>query len=553
MSARDFLAAGFALVPIPLGQKAPNAQGWQLERNAVRGEENAARVSGNAGLLHAWSRTCAIDIDDYDAAEAWFDQRGVSLERLFLADDAVSVSSGKPNRAKLLYRLPDGTRPLPSRKLSAADGRVVLEFRCASSSGESMQDVVAGRHPDGGEYTVTGEPANMPVLPEAILRLWGAAERKAPPEDLPAGAIPQGARDDTLFRLARKLHNAGAGAAAVYAALVVENKRCVPPLDDTDLRRIARSASTLGDRPDWKPPRLGSMLDTDGLIAEARKVYVDGGLKRGDLPGWPSLNELYSVLPGQWTLVTGTPQSGKSEWLDAMLVNLAEADPSWGFAIYSPEKWPPFTHLTQLVEKRVRKPYNLGPTPRMTLEEFDEGAAWVKRHFFWVAPELKTPTQLIECGLENRGSFGKFGVVLDPWNALDHERGGLSETDYISNTLTRVIRLARESMCHVWLVAHPQKPPPGVVVNEHIPGPYSISGSAHWYNKGDSIITVYRNRLLDTQDVEIHVQKIRFRHAGKVGMAVLKWDKVTGRYFEFRGVAGERYMDPEANYAARRG
>ena len=32
-------------------------------------------------------------------------------------------------------------------------------------------------------------------------------------------------------------------------------------------------------------------------------------------------------------------------------------------------------------------------------------------------------------------------VELDAWNTLDHERGGLSETDHVCNVLTKVIRL----------------------------------------------------------------------------------------------------------------
>lgn len=539
MTARDFLAAGFALVPINLGEKAPKVPGWQLERNAVRGVENAGKFLGNAGLLHAWSGTCAIDVDDYDAADEWLTKRGVNLERLFCAEDAVTVSSGRSNRGKLLYRLPSDMAKPPSRKVSADDGRVILEFRCASTSGESMQDVVHGKHPLGGEYRVVGDPARMPTLPVELRRLW--AVTAVPPPQTVEGGIPQGARDDTLFRLARKLHNAGAHEDAVLAALEAENKRCVPPLSGHDLRRIAKSASTLADRPDWKPPKLGSMVDAEAVIAEAREIYLAGGLKRGDSPGWPAVDELYSVVLGQWTLITGTPSSGKSEFLDAMLVNLAEQDPSWRFAVYSPEKWPCSTHLIQLVEKRVRKPYNNGPTQRMTLAELEAGSRWVTDHFFWVDPALKTPLQLIEAGLENRGSSGKFGIVLDPWNALDHERGGLSETDYISATLTRVIRLAREAACHVWLVAHPKLPPAGTSPADYVPGPYSISGSSHWYNKGDSIITVHRNKADEAGLVEIHVQKIRFRHVGKIGAAQLRYDKATGRYFEPSFKAGANY------------
>jgi hypothetical protein len=45
--------------------------------------------------------------------------------------------------------------------------------------------------------------------------------------------------------------------------------------------------------------------------------------------------------------------------------------------------------------------------------------------------------------------------------------------------------------------------------------------------------------------VQIHVQKVRFKHIGRVGLANLIYDRVTGRYHEKpklsvvdRGVAG---------------
>jgi twinkle protein len=53
--------------------------------------------------------------------------------------------------------------------------------------------------------------------------------------------------------------------------------------------------------------------------------------------GWPALDEVYRVVPGELTIVTGVPNSGKSEWLDALAANLAELH-GWSFAFCSMEK-----------------------------------------------------------------------------------------------------------------------------------------------------------------------------------------------------------------------
>ena len=63
-----------------------------------------------------------------------------------------------------------------------------------------------------------------------------------------------------------------------------------------------------------------------------------------------------------------------------------------------------------------------------------------------------------------------------------------------------------------------------------VPTPYDISGSAHWRNKADNCLTVWRDENEPDQPVRLYVQKIRFREVGKVGMVALQFDRVTGRY-----------------------
>jgi twinkle protein len=124
----------------------------------------------------------------------------------------------------------------------------------------------------------------------------------------------------------------------------------------------------------------------------------------------------------------------------------------------------------------------------------------------------------------------KAALVIDPWNEIDHYRDqSLSETEYIARTLGRIRRWARMWDAHVFIVAHPAKQP-----RENgklpIPKPDMIAGAAHWWNKADHCITVWRN--FEDDETEIHVLKVKFRHIGKLGMAPLRFDVVTGRYME---------------------
>lgn len=256
----------------------------------------------------------------------------------------------------------------------------------------------------------------------------------------------------------------------------------------------------------------------------------DNGAKSGIPAGWKSVNDLYSVRPGEWTLVTGIPGHGKSEWLDALMVNIMWKE--WRFAIFSPENQPLQLHAAKLMEKTIGKPFHPGPTKRMTREEVAEATDLMNNCFTFVLPP---DDEITIDGVLTRAKALVFqkgirGLVIDPWNELDHQRpNGLTETEYISQSLTKIRRFARANDIHIWVVVHPTKLQKDKNTGIYpVPTPYDCQGSAHWRNKADNCIAIYRND--ETGLVEVHVQKIRFKEVGKVGLAELRYDRVTGRY-----------------------
>lgn len=282
---------------------------------------------------------------------------------------------------------------------------------------------------------------------------------------------------------------------------------------------------------------LEAVSATD-LAQNLTRLYQHG-LPRGCSTGFVSLDEHYTVAQGQWTLVTGIPGHGKSEFVDAMLVNLAAS--GWRFVIFSPENQPHELHIAKLLEKFHGKPFGHGPTQRMEPFEIAAGSAFIDEHFKLLRcnkefVDMPSPSLVIDAAAReiqawlDEGMGNKFGLVIDPWNEMDHGRPqAMSETEYISQTLSMVRQFARDWNIHVWLVAHPkqlQKDRDGKI---NPPRPYDISGSAHWYNKADNILTVFRNPM-EQGPVQIHVQKIRFKHVGKPGLVELGYDRVSGRY-----------------------
>jgi twinkle protein len=123
------------------------------------------------------------------------------------------------------------------------------------------------------------------------------------------------------------------------------------------------------------------------------------------------------------------------------------------------------------------------------------------------------------------------GLIIDPWNEFDHSRPlGETETEYISTSLGQIRRFGRAHGVHVWLVAHPQKLYRDPVNGYPIPTPYDILGSAHWRNKADNCLTVWRDEMDPESPVQIHVQKVRFREVGSPGLVQLRFNSLNGQY-----------------------
>lgn len=291
-----------------------------------------------------------------------------------------------------------------------------------------------------------------------------------------------------------------------------------------------------------QPPRIDGAFDASDF-ADLLMARYRHGAQRGTETGWGIVDELYTVMPGEWTLVTGIPGHGKSEWIDALNVNLAR-NHGWSFACFSPENQPVEYHIQKLAEKYIGKPMEPGPTPRMSESELDMATTWIRDHFVFLLPENPDIDVLLDLGRQLVARNGIRGLVIDPWNEVDHVRPKeLSETEYISKCLTKIRKFARANDVHVWVVAHPTKLQKDLDKKYPVPTPYDVAGSAHWRNKADNCISVWRDLGARTQDVEIHVQKVRKKIVGRVGMATLKYEMVTGRYFEpYRDAAGRQVV-----------
>jgi len=167
----EYAQAGWKLCAIGANSKGPLYGDWNDPKKAAEITEAAEGLTG-AGLLHALSGTCAIDVDNIASARVWLAERGVDLDGLLDAPNAVRISSGRPQRAKLIYAM--------KRPLATIQPRGVgIEFRCATKAGKSVQDVLPPTlHPDTKkEYAwMYGDGVldwrTLPPIPAGLLSVW---------------------------------------------------------------------------------------------------------------------------------------------------------------------------------------------------------------------------------------------------------------------------------------------------------------------------------------------------------------------------------------------
>jgi twinkle protein len=296
-------------------------------------------------------------------------------------------------------------------------------------------------------------------------------------------------------------------------------------IKDANDALVKLGADKLRELVEGAEPWPVSGLYDAGFFFDRVKDIRENGLPPGASTGYPLVDDYYTVAPGLLTVVTGIPNSGKSEWVDQIMCNLAERD-GWRFAVCSFENPPPL-HITKLVSKRVRLNAWDHSIP---VEQFDQALAWVQQHFSFLYQDdgsLSDLDSIIERLRVAVMRYGIRGAVVDPYNYIQRS-GNQSETDWISDMLTKLKAFCMAHGVHLFFVAHPTKMRRDEEGNVAIPTGYDISGSAHFFNKADCGITVHREE--GSVIVAIKVWKIRFAWQGKLGKVSITYDPITTVY-----------------------
>jgi twinkle protein len=259
--------------------------------------------------------------------------------------------------------------------------------------------------------------------------------------------------------------------------------------------------------------------------------YYNNGLPEGTGINMQEIDTNLRFHQGYLTMITGIPGHGKSELLDFILVRLNLSDDNWKTAYFSPENHPLQLHFSKLAEKLVGKSFDKKSNNRISPIDLRNAIDYCSDNFYFINPEDDfTITSILKSVKELIKRKGIKAFVIDAWNKLDHKRGNKDKNDYISEVLDTIVKFCERNGVHCFLVAHPTKMGKDKDGKPEVPSLYNISDSAHFFNKTANGICIYRN--FETQCVEIHIQKVKFKHWGQTATIHLAWNRDNGRYYK---------------------
>ena len=261
-------------------------------------------------------------------------------------------------------------------------------------------------------------------------------------------------------------------------------------------------------------------------INEELEEFIYEGFKPGYQIGLNNFDNIFSTYTGQFITVTGVPSSGKSDFVDRMVVGYY-LKYGWKTAFASPENKPTFLHTHKLIRKIGGWMPNKDD---IGTERWNNVISKVNDNFYFIENERYDLDAVLSKGAELVKRKGIKCLVVDPYNKVKMEgASAMSIPDATMEYLTRVEAFAKKYDVLVIIVAHPTKMYKKEDGTIDEPTMYSIKGGGEWYDASYHGLLVHRN--YEQKTVKVKVLKVKFQNLGEnQAEAHFKWDHISGDY-----------------------
>jgi len=266
--------------------------------------------------------------------------------------------------------------------------------------------------------------------------------------------------------------------------------------------------------------------------------FVKNGFKPGFQVGLQNFDDIFSTYTGQFITVTGIPSSGKSDFVDQMVVGYNN-NYGWKTAFASPENQPTYLHAHKL----MRKHWQGMPTrDDINGEKWNQVADHCNTNYFHIDMERYTLESVLRKGAELVKRKGIKCLVIDPFNKVrDIDCKTEDVNRYTMEYLSKIEIFAKKYDVLVFIVAHPTKMYKNQDGKIEEPTMYNIKGGGEWYDASYHGILVHRD--YEQKTVKAKVLKVKFQNLGENGAeAHFKWEPKSGCFIphEQINLAGEK-------------
>ena len=261
-------------------------------------------------------------------------------------------------------------------------------------------------------------------------------------------------------------------------------------------------------------------------INDELEEFIYEGFKPGYQIGLNNFDSIFSTYTGQFITVTGVPSSGKSDFVDRMVVGYY-LKYGWKTAFASPENKPTFLHTHKLIRKLggwMPSKDDIGT------DRWNNIISKVNDNFYFIENERYDLDAVLAKGAELVKRKGIKCLVIDPYNKVKMQgASSMSIPDATMEYLTRIEAFAKKYDVLVIIVAHPTKMYKKEDGTIDEPTMYSIKGGGEWYDASYHGLLVHRN--YEQKTVKVKVLKVKFQNLGEnQAEAHFKWDHISGDY-----------------------
>ena len=270
-------------------------------------------------------------------------------------------------------------------------------------------------------------------------------------------------------------------------------------------------------------------------VNEELQEFIKEGFKPGYQIGLNNFDSIFSTYTGQFITVTGVPSSGKSDFVDRMVVGY-QMNYGWKTAFASPENKPTFLHAHKL----IRKIGNWMPHHSdINSTKWKEVTSVVDDNFFFIENERYDLDSVLDKGAQLVKRKGIKCLVIDPYNKVKMDGAtAMSIPDATMEYLTRVEAFAKKYDVLVIVVAHPTKMYKKDDGTLDEPNMYNIKGGGEWYDASYHGLLVHRD--YERKTVKVKVLKVKFQNLGEnQAEAHFKWDAESGNYLPIQDLNNE--------------